>query len=261
MNMQDFIANLRTQGRYSFTIAEIEATLQISKVAALNAIKRLKDKRQVVSPARGFYLILLPEYRSLNCLPPEMFIDDLMSYYSLPYYVGYLSAAQYYGAAHQRPQRFQVVTLKNRRTIQCGKVAIEFIANKKIDIVPTTAFNTMSGQIKVITIEALLIEIISSQQHSAGINNIAMIISEVAEKINVDKLISMITIYEELVWVQRLGYLFEFLSLNNIANKLFSLLENKNLHWIKFVPERKYQVLSRNSKWKIIVNSTVELDE
>ena len=36
----------------------------------------------------------------------------------LGYYSGLLSAAEYHGAAHQRPQAFQVFLAKNRRPIQ-----------------------------------------------------------------------------------------------------------------------------------------------
>jgi hypothetical protein len=41
----------------------------------------------------------------------------------LAYYAGLLSAAQLHGAAHQRPQEFQVFLAKNRRPIRCGRRA------------------------------------------------------------------------------------------------------------------------------------------
>ena len=65
----------------------------------------------------------------------------------LTYYAGLLTAAQYYGAAHQRPQEFQVFTQKNRRPIRCGKVRAKFIARKNIDHVRVQEFNTSRGWI------------------------------------------------------------------------------------------------------------------
>src|SRR5690348_2374661 len=132
MKAQEYINKLRSQGRYFFTSKEAEKSLSLSKIATINALRRLRLNKQIVSPARGFYLILVPEYRILGCLPADMFIADLMKYLDLPYYVGFLSAAQYYGAAHQKPQRFQVVTSKNRPVIHCGRIYIEFIANKNV---------------------------------------------------------------------------------------------------------------------------------
>ena len=119
MKAQAFINYLRSQGRYSFTLQEAEKALERSKVVTINALKRLKPN--IVSPARGFYLITPPEYQMLGCLPAEMFIHQLMQYFEQPYYVGFLNAAQYYGAAHQKPQHFQIVTVKNRRPIHCGR--------------------------------------------------------------------------------------------------------------------------------------------
>ncbi|MCL4766883.1 MAG: hypothetical protein KJZ80_11655 [Hyphomicrobiaceae bacterium] len=54
----------------------------------------------------------------------------------LPYYAGLLSAAQYHGAAHHRPQEFQVVVAKARRPTSCGKVRVAFIARKNLPEVP-----------------------------------------------------------------------------------------------------------------------------
>src|SRR5579872_1807692 len=114
MKAQEFINMLQSQGRYYFTTADAEKALELTKVATINALRRLRLKNAIVSPAKGFYLILPPAYQILGCLPAEMFIPDLMKHLNQPYYVGFISAAQYYGAAHQKPQRFQVITSKTR---------------------------------------------------------------------------------------------------------------------------------------------------
>lgn len=38
---------------------------------------------------------------------------------------------EYPGAAHQRPQVFQVVVARNKPEIVCGKVRIQFIARRE----------------------------------------------------------------------------------------------------------------------------------
>ena len=63
----------------------------------------------------------------------------------LPYYAGLLSAAQYHGAAHHRPQEFQVFLAKNRRPIHCGTVRVAFMARKRLKDVPVQSFNTPRG--------------------------------------------------------------------------------------------------------------------
>ncbi|MBV8801893.1 MAG: type IV toxin-antitoxin system AbiEi family antitoxin [Gammaproteobacteria bacterium] len=261
MKATEFITMLRTQGRYSFTIIEAEKALNLNKIATINALRRLRLKKMIVSPARGFYLILLPEYQMLGCLPAEMFISDLMNYFSQPYYIGFISAAQYYGAAHQKPQRFQVVTPKNRPAIRCGYIYIEFIANKHANLMPIKKFNTLAGTINVATPEAIAADIVNMPKHAAGINNAATILCELAPHLKIQNIIELTKLNPELFWLQRLGYLLEFLGINKPANALSKILNDKKLHWALLVSHAKYKSLQRNKKWKIIVNTNVEPDE
>jgi hypothetical protein len=55
-----------------------------------------------------------------------------MAYLDEKYYAGLLSAAEYHGAAHQRPQVFQVVVARNKSEITCGKVRGIFVARKNM---------------------------------------------------------------------------------------------------------------------------------
>jgi len=41
--------------------------------------------------------------------PPVQYIDYLMKHINRKYYVALLNAAEFYGAAHQRPQQYSVV--------------------------------------------------------------------------------------------------------------------------------------------------------
>jgi predicted transcriptional regulator of viral defense system len=260
MKINELLSYFRANGRYSFTIDEAEQQLDLSKIAALNAIHRIKQHGVIASPVNGFYLIVPPEYQAFGCLPADLFIDDLMKFLKLPYYVGYLSAAQLYGAAHQKPQRFQVVTTKSRQPIYCGRISIEFIQNKFAAQIPVRQIKTASGYINVVEPEALAMNLVSSPQHAAGISNVATVLMELAESFDINRFKKLATINTELFWIQRLGYLLEFLELSEIAAELFKLLENKKLHWIKLVSSSKYQALSRDSKWKIIINTEVEPD-
>lgn len=261
MKSQEFINDLRSKGRYCFTIEEAEKALALNKMATINALRRLHLKNSVVSPARGFYLVLPPEYQILGCLPAEMFLPQLMNYLNLPYYIGFLSAAQYYGAAHQKPQRFQVVTSKNRPSIQCGRIFIEFIANKNVAKMPTKNFNTYAGTVAVATPEVISADIVTMPKHAAGINNVATILAELAEQIDIEKLIKLTKQNTELFWLQRLGYLLDFLGHAQAAKTINEFLSDKKLHWARLVAHAPYKPLLRDKKWKIIVNTKVEPDE
>ena len=96
---KDLIETLASRGQYSFTSEEAREALKVSADASKLALNRLTKQGQIASPARGFYVIIPPEYRSLGCLPADQFIPNLMRHKELTYYAGLLTAAQYYGAS------------------------------------------------------------------------------------------------------------------------------------------------------------------
>ncbi len=81
---RDLIGDLAANGRYHFTSSEVRSALGVSETAARQALSRLAAKGEIAtSPARGFYVILPPEYRRLGCLPADQFIPALAAHRSI----------------------------------------------------------------------------------------------------------------------------------------------------------------------------------
>ena len=85
------------------------------------------------------------------------------------HYAGLLSAAQYHGAAHQRPQEFQVFLAKNRRPIACGVVQVAFMARKRLADVPVQTFNTPRGTLLVSSPGATALDLVGYAAHAGGL--------------------------------------------------------------------------------------------
>ena len=130
---RDYIASLTASGRYHFTSTEARNTLEVSADAAKLAVNRLARQNLIASPARGFYVIVPPEYQSLGCLPADQFIPALMDQLELAYYAGLLSAAQYHGAAHHRPQEFQILSTDVQLEIVIGNFSLIQMSRLKFD--------------------------------------------------------------------------------------------------------------------------------
>ena len=111
INLEQWADLLLSKGRHSFSLSELKmAYPEQSDIAFKYSLLRLSKKKQILSVAKGYYLIISLQYLSQGILPPDLFIDSLMKYLNRPYYVGLLNAASYYGAAHQQPQEFFVFT-------------------------------------------------------------------------------------------------------------------------------------------------------
>ena len=77
-NAREYVASMAAGGRYHFTSRDAQVTLGVSADAAKLALNRLAKQQVIASPARGFYVIIPPEYRSLGCLPADQFVPELM---------------------------------------------------------------------------------------------------------------------------------------------------------------------------------------
>ena len=259
LKAREYIAGLAAGGRYHFTSKEAQAALSVSNAAAKLALIRLAKQKLIASPARGFYVILPPEYSALGCLPAEQFIPALMERLDLSYYAGLLSAAQYHGAAHQRPQEFQVFVARTRRPIQCGAVRVAFIARKRLRDVPVEPFNTPRGTVLVSTPEATAVDLVGYAGHAGGLNNVAAVLSELAERIDPQKLLAA-TKTAPVPWAQRLGYLLEE---SGSAAKISALKEYVQGHakeWTDLLPKARQKRAHRNKDWKLRVNARVEAE-
>lgn len=248
-----------SRGRYTFTLEEAVRALKVSNIAARAALRRLKDKKLIATPARGFYVIVTPEYERLGCLPADQFISELMKYFGAPYYVGILSAAELHGAAHQKPQEFQVITSRNRKLITCGRVTVRFIARKLIDKVTTVSLKTPRGFIQVSTPEATAFDLLLYPEYSGGLSNIATVLSELSEKMDAKKLRQAVIAVPNISSVQRIGFLFDrVLKKERFAESLESVVRQKGKATIPLVAAGARGGVKIDHKWNIFVNEKIE---
>lgn len=257
LNARGYVQSLAASGRYQFSSRQAQEALGVSADAAKLALNRLARQGLIASPARSFYVIVPPEYRSLGCLPADQFIPTLMERQGLPYYAGLLSAAQYYGAAHQRPQEFQVFLAKNRRPIKCGAVRVVFIARKRLGDVSVRHFNTPRGTIRVSTPEATAIDLAGYQHHAGGLGQVATILSELAENID-PSLLADAAVTAPLPWAQRLGYLLEQAGARDKAAALKAYVQSHAREYTPLLPGGPNEEARRATDWKLYVNAAVE---
>jgi predicted transcriptional regulator of viral defense system len=255
----DFIVELASRGRYHFTTDEAAASLGGRIPAVRAAMRRLKAKGQIADPHRGFHVVVPPEYRRLGCLPAEQFVPQLMDHLGEPYYVALLSAAELYGAAHHRPQRFQVMVKTNRRPIRCGKVQVEFAARKDLERTPTIARNTPRGVLQIASPEATALELVAYADRCGGLDNVASVLAELAETLDPQKLVSAAALCP-IVWAQRLGYLLDVGGRDTLADALVPYVQKHAHVMAPLVRAEAKTGAERIARWKLAVNATVEAE-
>jgi predicted transcriptional regulator of viral defense system len=252
-----YIDALAARGRYEFTTEEATRAFGVSDVAARAALRRLAARGRIAMPVRGFHVIVPPEYRKLGCLPPEQFVPQLLGRLKLSYYVALLSAAQYHGAAHQRPQRFQVAVAKNRKPIACGAVEVEFIARKEVANVATKSLSTPRGPMLVSSIEATALDLVGYVNHVGGLDQAATVIGDLAEKVDGVALVAVANT-APVAWSQRLGYLLDLLGHEDRAEPLAAFVKENAGDVVALSPSEPTKHAKRVARWRLDANVVVE---
>ena len=258
-NSTNFIRSLLRAGRIHFSFEEFQKALGVSHEAALATLRRMRKMLLVASPLEGFHLALSPEYERLKCPPPDQFIHQLMDHLKIRYYVGFLSAAELHGAAHQRPQAFQVAVSEQRRNLRCGEIFIQFTQRKKLDRVPISLVNSKTTQFRVSTPEVTAFDLVSSPSLGGGLNNVATVLSELQEALDPQKLADVSELFSHIIG-QRLGFLLELVGAMKKTGALLKRLEPKMKVYTPLEPSRKMTGAKRNARWKVAINTDVEPD-
>jgi len=253
-----WVEQLQARGRYTFTSDEAESQTERSFVAAQTALRRLKEQGRIISPRRGFYVVVPPEYQSTGSPPASWFIDDLMSHLGQPYYVALLSAAAIHGAAHQQPMVFQVMTNAPTRGVRVGKVAIKFSASSKVEEMPVTEKQTETGTMRVSTPEATAFDLVHYRASGGHLSNVATVLRELAEQMDAHALIGV----AELVGppdVQRLGYVLDAVGEHELADPLARWVKTRKPRTVLLSPgePRRGEI---DGRWRVRENFELEVD-
>ncbi len=265
-NIGQYIKQVRASGKWHFTTDQAIADLNVSHYALRSAIYRLKKKGDVASPAKNLYVIVPPEYQYLGCLPAAELVPILMKHWQLDYYACLLTAGIYHGAAHQKPQVFQVMLKKAKRPLICGKVRIEFIRKINMTNLPLQDFVVKTGVLKVSSPELTALDLLLYRLQSGGLNNIATVLSELLEAMDPQKLIEVAKIVNEKACLQRLGYILEHIDpleedqRDVLVENIQAYLSSLKLLPVPLSAEFSMTGFPWEQKWMIVKNVTIESD-
>jgi len=259
LHAKDYISCLAASGRYHFLSSDARKALGVSADATKLALNRLARKKMIAQPARGFYVIVPPEYRALGCLPADQFIPALMERLNQPYYAGLLSAAQYHGSAHHWPQEFQVLLERARRPLSCGQVRAKFIVRKHLRQVPVQCLKTPRGPIRASTPEATAVDLVGYYDRVGGLDQVVTVLLELAERIDSRKLLTAAQC-APITWAQRLGYLLDSAGAREPTSHLRAYVRANARQSVPLLPGKIRKEAQRDANWKILVNVDIEPD-
>ncbi len=266
-NIKEWIIKLQQNGKLYFSVEQVtEAFPNLQATGIRSALTRLSAKNSIVSVWKGFYVIVPVSYTNNGILPPIMYIDHLMKHIQRPYYVGLLNAAAFYGAALQQPQSFSIIiqypTLRDNNK---KNVRLQFVARRNFpsdDLIETR--KTQTGYVRISSPVLTATDIIQYEKEIGGLNRACTILNDLTELLDFTKMPESLFYTVSTATIQRLGYLLEnVVESPELANQLYDKATQANCKFqtIPLKAGKPVQEKVIDRKWKIIINTDIEIDE
>lgn len=267
MNLRSYIKDIRKDGKRSFTSRDIIDHFHVSNNYARVALHRLLKSGDIISPARGLYVIVPPEHQPHGSIPPQELIPLIMQYLNANYYVALLTAGLFHGSTHQKPARFQVISDKRiKHPSTFGNVEIDFIYRKSILGLPTQAITVATGYLVVATPELVALDLLKYPNHAGGLNHIATVFSELIDTLDAVKLIHLAKETHTEYQLQRIGYILDHIDSMDeentevVINTIAQHIKKNKPPYLPLAPEISRTSYPRCKRWRIIENSEIESD-
>jgi len=256
----EFVKYLQKKGRYTFSLEECLENVPKQPVAVKRDLDRLKKNGDILSIWKGFYSIITLEYATRGIMPPILFIEYLMKHLKREYYVGLLSAAALYGASHQQPQEFFVIIKKpSLRPLYKKGLKINFIVKNNWPLKGIQSQKTSTGFVQVSSPELTAVDLSIYAKRIGGLNRLAVVLSELIDEIETEKLLSIISQKQQVSSIQRLGYLLDRILKKPIPSDfLHHTLKKQRINYIPLQPGKDVKGVQKDAKWKILINTKID---
>jgi len=268
-----FLQQQLSQGQISFSSDAAMTALGCSESAWFQSATRLAKNHRLASPKRGFYLILRPEDLAVGAPDPVRWIDVFMRHLGVDYRISLLRAAAFHGSSHQSAMVFQVIAPRQIRSFDVGRYRVQFIYQAPDAFTQVnqaewlTQLKSETGFAKVAGVELTLLDSVRYFHKSAGISGAAQIVNDLGAKASPRKLVKAAAAYDNSA-VRRLGYLLERFGYERQADALLPFaktaksmkLLDPSVKLPAALAAIQADVNEKNSKWKLVVNETVEID-
>ena len=248
----------------TFSVLELRQAFPANSEKGMKtALRRLSSKGRIQSVYRGFYVVIPIQYQLQGIVPPNYYIDELMAYVGKPYYIGLLSAAAMYGAAHQRPMLTQVMTAEPRIKASGKNPLLEWHYRQNI---PENLILTKNGEIGVVrysSAELTAVDLVQFAGHVGGYQRVATVLAELTETVDISKMRD-VQDYTTKSTLRRLGCLLEcVLEEQKKSDELYDIIRGQGREWNTILLSNAHPLNNdaQSNRWQVNMNVEIEIDE
>ena len=223
----------------------------VDKNKAARVLVYLKRKGRLLSIEKGKYLLVPLKAPNQRWMPNE-FVAASLWMGNTPYYIGYISAYNYWGFTDQIPQTVFVLNTQKGLKKMIGIVAYSAVKISPKKIYGLQRINIDDETVFISNKERTLVDFIYKPMGSW--DSVENLIKEQLKEINVEKLIRYLVRFPVVSVRKRAGLMLQRLGVSR--EKLLPLQNSigKQNAYIVFNPFNKSRKGKVNREWKVIIN-------
>jgi predicted transcriptional regulator of viral defense system len=225
LRARDLPDHLLSRGVNTFTLAEATQLLERSGDAVRKGLERLTRKRLLFSPARGFYVVIPPQYRRQGTVPATHFIDAMMHALGRRYYVSLVSAAELHGAVKPaESEPFQVMVDRHVPDRALDSIELWFYKSRHAAYhIGIQQHDGPTGPLRVASRELTAVDLVQHIDDCGGIDHVAALLDALGP-LRIPTLADLAGT-RDLATARRLGYLLSHLDPNLRLGRLQELAD------------------------------------
>jgi len=262
LSVSDYIKQLQSYEEYAFSWEELLQNCNVPLATIKKEVLRLTERNEIVNLRHGFYLIIPPRYKNFGKLPVQLYVDKLFKFLNKPYYVGLYSAALFHGASHQQVQSDYVITVPPAlRDIDKGNIHVQFFNASNWSEKNIQEKKSDAGLFNVSSPALTATDLVNYHTKIGGLNRMLANIEELSEEIQLEDLKTLLSWYPNKSTLQRLGFLFEEIGMDQTYTDLiFERLKKDKFYSVVLSPKKGEKAGSTGNRWKVDVNIKLESD-
>jgi len=222
-----FVTERLARGAVGFSLAELERSTGLSRIAARHQLLRLGERVRRVAPRQPFFVAVAEEHRPIGAPPATWWLDAYFRFLGRPYYLALASAAAAHGASPQAVQVVQVMTDRPRRPLALGRIRVRFYVNRTAARTPVTELPGAHAPLRVATPEATAVELVRYARALGGLGRAVEILRPLAAHLKRPALRDALEAAGEHACAQRLGFVLERLGHHRLAQTVARTLPRR----------------------------------
>lgn len=230
-----------------FTIAQARKILGTSSASVKNVLKRLKKKRRIIPLQKGVYLFAPLKSGEKGLWSEDAFRVAPSLVNGKNYYIGFVSAMNYWGMTEQLPIVVYVALTCQKRSLQAVQARFIFVKKKRLGDFTQLSFD--GTRVNMSSIEQTILDGLAFPQYCMGIEGMAKAIHFSGKRMDWKKLVKLAK-QDRGAIRRRLGFLLELLGFKKRAKALKKKFSG--FAWLD--PTEQKESFACNKAWGLKVN-------